>query len=104
MASGLVRSVLSNILTGSTFNGASERSKTSCKQIIALLDKVRYRFNATSRLQLMHTHVQGGALACARGSPYVCEGKHLRVRGESHDCVSRNTRVLRAFRVMMIRE
>ena len=40
MASALVRSALSIILTGSTFNGASERSKTSCKQIIALLDKV----------------------------------------------------------------
>ena len=91
--------MLSNILTGSTFNGATKRSKTSCKQIIALLDKVRYRFNAKSRSQLMHMRVQGGALTCARGSPCMCEGKHLRVRGESHDCVSRNVHVPRAFRV-----
>ena len=44
---------------------------------------------------------------CARNQcTLVCEGKYSRVRGEalacareSHNCVSRNTRVLRAFRV-----
>ena len=61
--------------------------------------KLWYRFNATSRSQLIHTRVRGGALACARGSTRMCEGKHLRVRGESHDCVSRNTHVLRVFHV-----
>ena len=40
MASGLVRSTLSNILTDYTFTGTSERSKVSCQQVIALLDKV----------------------------------------------------------------
>ena len=40
MASGLVRSALSNILTDSTFTGIYERSKVSCEQVIALHDKV----------------------------------------------------------------
>ena len=39
------------------------------------------------------------AHACARGSTRVYEGKRSRVRGESHNCISRNTHVLRAFRV-----
>ena len=40
MASGLVWSALSNILTDSTFTGTSEGSKVSCEQVIALLDKI----------------------------------------------------------------
>ena len=47
----------------------------------------------------MHTCVRGGAFACARRSTHVCEGKHSHVQGESYDCVSRNTRVARAFTV-----
>ena len=40
MASGLVRSVLSNILTDSTCTGTSERRKVSREQVIVVLDKV----------------------------------------------------------------
>ena len=60
---------------------------------------IQYRFNAMSLSQLMHTRVQGGVFMCAKGSTRVCEGKYSHVRGESHNCVSRNTHVPRAFRV-----
>ena len=50
---------------------------------------IRYRFNATSCSQVVHTHVQGEhsrvrgeVLVCARGSTRVCKGEHSRVQGE----------------------